>query len=868
MKRIICILLAAAVLLSGASAAFAASMFKDTENSEYENSINALAAIGIINGRSNTEFAPGDGVTRAEFVTMLLRLLGMENAAQGTESKFEDIRGHWAEGNITAAHSMGLIDGMSEAFFGADSPVTFNQAVKMAVSLLGFRTPAENRGGYPNGYISVARSIDILKKVGTGERNMHRDEAAQLLLNVLTADTAFEVGGNIEKDENLLTKLGYKKLRGTVTSTCDTQTGGKLSPMQIEIASQRYDVKYRYEKNLIGADVIYYLKDDGTEEAIYYIEEKYDADTLAVKSENIEDGTTVRKLVYTENNKTKSANISSSPIKMYYNGKLLSSSEMNDEALKPESGSVVLRDTDRNGEYDVVIINAEETVIVKSVSGSRIYGSFGESIDTDIDENQLDIEVGGREAAAEDIKSGMILTVRRSLDKEKISIAEGGQRIYGSVVSIDDDRYSIRTEEGESEYYLTPEYVKAMRENRGGADKIDLRKEGEFCISSAGKIAAFTESGESKTKMKYAYLIKAGTRGALSGTLQLRVVTEQNTIEVLEAAVSIKFGYADGGSYSEKRRSADEILPLLAKQTMLTYKTDENGAVTELYLPDNNSSTEHISIDLASNACTHAAGLVNQKYILDGKTVVFNIPNSGQYEDIMSSGRYNDYFKNDSYTMELYDIENMHVGAVLYTPTKVRRYVTANDGFETILDKLNSPVMYISKITYEEYDGEDFMKLTGYEGGREKSVYVGSMLNGRSEAKESLAAGQVIQYELNTLRTSRAATSDEAPQMVIYKKLFDCRDSAEPQIMTYEYGTAYLTRPAISTIHSYVSSVDDGFIGTELGKSAKMSGGTLVLRWNSEAKRFEPSSEAELAIGQRVFIRQRYLKCREVVILP
>ena len=47
-----------------------------------------------------------------------------------------------------------------------------------------------------------------------------------------------------------------------------------------------------------------------------------------------------------------------------------------------------------------------------------------------------------------------------------------------------------------------------------------------------------------------------------------------------------------------------------------------------------------------------------------------------------------------------------------------------------------------------------------------------------------------------------------------------------------------------------------------------MSGGTLVLRWNSEAQRFEPSSEAELAIGQRVFIRQRYLKCREVVILP
>ncbi|MFD1908529.1 S-layer homology domain-containing protein [Paenibacillus rhizoplanae] len=52
--------------------------------------INALAAKGIIKGMDGTNFAPMKSVTRAEFVTMLVRSLELGNSA--SPAKFSDVK--------------------------------------------------------------------------------------------------------------------------------------------------------------------------------------------------------------------------------------------------------------------------------------------------------------------------------------------------------------------------------------------------------------------------------------------------------------------------------------------------------------------------------------------------------------------------------------------------------------------------------------------------------------------------------------------------------------------------------------------------------------------------------------------------------
>ena len=62
-------------------------------------------------------FAPEDNVTRAEFVTMLARLLELETPAQDKALPFKDVsEKDWFYGPIKTAYNYDLVKGKGEAF--------------------------------------------------------------------------------------------------------------------------------------------------------------------------------------------------------------------------------------------------------------------------------------------------------------------------------------------------------------------------------------------------------------------------------------------------------------------------------------------------------------------------------------------------------------------------------------------------------------------------------------------------------------------------------------------------------------------------------------------------------------------------------
>ena len=86
--------------------------------------INGLAKAGVVNGKSDTIFAPNDTVTRAEFAKMLMGTLGLSSAAY-TTSSFNDVSTDaWYFDSVESAYNLGIITGVADGVFNPDALIT------------------------------------------------------------------------------------------------------------------------------------------------------------------------------------------------------------------------------------------------------------------------------------------------------------------------------------------------------------------------------------------------------------------------------------------------------------------------------------------------------------------------------------------------------------------------------------------------------------------------------------------------------------------------------------------------------------------------------------------------------------------------
>lgn len=106
MKKAITIVIAA-VLLS-TSSAFAAD-FRDIKGHWAERTINTLADRGIVDGFTNTEFAPEAEVTRAQYLKMIMEAAGVETTVCRDGECLEAKKSDWYSAYLQSALDKGLI---------------------------------------------------------------------------------------------------------------------------------------------------------------------------------------------------------------------------------------------------------------------------------------------------------------------------------------------------------------------------------------------------------------------------------------------------------------------------------------------------------------------------------------------------------------------------------------------------------------------------------------------------------------------------------------------------------------------------------------------------------------------------------------
>ncbi|MNI06608.1 Endo-1,4-beta-xylanase A precursor [compost metagenome] len=101
-----------------------------------EQSIQRLIALGAINGYSNNSFQPDNRITRAEFVSILVKAFKLKQDGGQT---FTDTKHHWASDAIGKAVSAGIVTGYSTEHFGPDDPITREQMALMVMRAAGIK---------------------------------------------------------------------------------------------------------------------------------------------------------------------------------------------------------------------------------------------------------------------------------------------------------------------------------------------------------------------------------------------------------------------------------------------------------------------------------------------------------------------------------------------------------------------------------------------------------------------------------------------------------------------------------------------------------------------------------------------------------
>jgi uncharacterized cupredoxin-like copper-binding protein len=135
MKKFLISTLASVIMFASmVSATSAATVsFGDIADSYAKDAIIDLQAKGIINGMDDTHFDPKGTLTRAQFVTIIVKALGLE--AKATTTAFTDVT-DWAIPYVEAAAKASVVEGVSNNNFAPDEHITREAAVTILVRSL------------------------------------------------------------------------------------------------------------------------------------------------------------------------------------------------------------------------------------------------------------------------------------------------------------------------------------------------------------------------------------------------------------------------------------------------------------------------------------------------------------------------------------------------------------------------------------------------------------------------------------------------------------------------------------------------------------------------------------------------------------
>lgn len=746
-SKLLAILVAMSMLFSTCAIAAEFPDVPETE-SAYE-AINVLSDFGIVNGYPDGTYQPDKNVTRAEMTALLMRMLNLSiSGVTVTDTGFVDVApDFWAAYDIKTAASQKIINGYGDGKFGPNDPVTYEQAVKMIVAMLGYEMRAASNGGWPNGYLKVAR--DDLKMLAKTEMTQNqpapRKIIAQLLFNALEVKLGDPSNGE-EKNETLLKDyLKINKTNGMVVSNSKTTLSDSesiVSEDEIMVEGKdgilsRFKVgKFENVKDMLGIDVVVYSKldDNQVDSTILHVATRGKVETIVVPAEMLE-GFTKSAIQYTKekDGKVLTANLVSNP-RYIYNDKYISEANFFDNDLNElEEGTVEIVSSGAGN--SLVRVNSYKNYVVKTVdaANNKIYvdseltpGITDIAVNVDDTINwKVTIKKNDAEIQLSAIKKENIISVKESHECQNygvmvMEVLVSDKKVTGKITAEEDGKVTISSND-----YEISESLKKISEK---ADAIKYNANGTFYLDAFGKIANVV-FGTTASAVN-AYLIKAASTGSVdsagcvikvmngkTGTISNINLADRVTIDGIpmnaDKAIDVFEATAELTNLDKDFASRETVNAKYSQP--IQYITNSSGKITDIntikleteekndsFVPveDFDEAGMEDGFKYNNNVFTTANGSIK----VNSSTVVYLVPEN-RYEEKGYDVKKVSYFTNEeTYSIEAFDVNDSGIASIIVLYDKD---VNSDVNHKTVT------FVYNDKTTVSD-DGISKTKIRGY----------------------------------------------------------------------------------------------------------------------------------------------------------
>lgn len=624
LKKVTALVIVLAMALS--SVAFAS--FSDvSEDASYNEAVQVMSSLGLLVGYEDGTFGPDKTITRAEFAAVIVRALGMEDAAKGASVNtiFTDVPAdHWASGYVQIANQQGIILGYGDGNFGPDDEVLYEQAVKMIECALGYGVKFKNvADAYPTSYLAQANADGIT--VGASGKigdKASRAVVARLVYNSLDVPMMVQttIGGSngdeyqVDDSTSLLySKLKIAKVEGTVEKLYFNKDQADQVSFKITKEDSKWedsDLTYGSETALTYGEGIDVAAMRGYS-CVAYIDMNDDSD-LILKAIAPKAGR--NKTLELNKKQADNADVSASEISYFKNDsnddkalkiKLddnfkaytnLDTTPLTDEefeaifnATNKDFTSIKLIENSNDNKYDLAIVTVYDSFVVDTVnernytinantSALQTYNKYKLVLDPEEDTTTFSIkDKDGKAINFSDIKTDNVINVAVSED--------GSDTFYDVIVTdtIVSGTIGEKSEVNGIAYFKVgdAEYTIAGNDD----EYVKVGDEGAFIVDLAGNILYKTDvttggSGD------FAFIIGFEAKKEFdSYTYKASIMNQKGEFSVVELASKIRINDDTQKEIAKTETtgkvSYDDVIAPMAK-TLVGYKTNSSGQISQL----------------------------------------------------------------------------------------------------------------------------------------------------------------------------------------------------------------------------------------------------------------------------------------------
>lgn len=698
----------------------------------------ALYAMGFL-GDELTTTEKNAYITRAQFTGYLFKLAGYNVTEHKTsEIPFLDVSLATPYYNeICTMYEMGIVNGTEPEKFSPNSHVTYAQACKLIIDVLGYRSYAElSYGEYPEGYVMMAGELDIDEGVKDVKWNteLTAENAITMLYNAGMAEIMAFSGANEHGNPTygtdgttLFSKSDIYYAQGTMQSNgiCSVTAQNPVYGTTVIDGQSFISSDYDLSK-LLGAKIKYFYRDTELEKKLLWasIDERY-SQILELKAEDLaiaSDEYSVTNIVYYESDtETESAKIN--PLAdIIYNNSRCGLPTVAD--VRPMAGTMRLIDNNNDEIYDVVIVEEYENMFVQNISSdnNHLMGKYSKTIRFDSYE-YVQIFKDGVEIEPSEIGNNVVVSYIENRDKTSIYMYVTNDKHKGEMKSSRTSRGRAIYEFEDGTYRLSYKYIDVLNDDSVYAISPTIGKEYTFYLDIAGEIAEVQDSG---TNMQYALMMSAREAEAYEDAdayVRLLLLDGSKVSGVIDKKVTV-----DGERKTAREFLADSRLKNGEnfKVQVVKVKFNDNGNLSEIDLANNiigNTEDYPYGYDPTSFSLNYSGTLtrsntgdghvlLNTLYSVKNDTAVF-VHRSDLDENEPYEIRNKNYAVKGSST-ELYDVAaDMTVGA-LY----VKNY--DDKGSQGYGDETDS--MLVDELDYVYQDDQELKRISGYMGGKYTSI--------------------------------------------------------------------------------------------------------------------------------------------------